>query len=49
MGLNAYFAFSVVGFNGTGVITYREALGAVFMEGFVHTQLSHLNLLTWTF
>lgn len=33
--LNAYFAYSVVGFHGTGKITYREALAAVFLEGFV--------------
>lgn len=33
MGLNAYFAFSVVGFNGTGTIPFRKALAAVFLEG----------------
>lgn len=33
MGLNAYFAFSVVGFNGTGTIPYQKALAAVFLEG----------------
>lgn len=27
------FAYSVVGVDGSGLITYREALGAVFMEG----------------
>ena len=31
----AQFAYSVVGFHGTGFITYREALAAVFMEGYV--------------
>lgn len=37
MGLNAYFAYSVVGFNGSGSlgVTYREALAAVFLEGCV--------------
>jgi AGZA family xanthine/uracil permease-like MFS transporter len=35
MGLNAYFAFSVVGFHGTGAIPYRKALAAVFLEGYV--------------
>lgn len=33
LGLNAYFTYSVVGYNGTGRITYREALAAVFLEG----------------
>ena len=27
------FTFSIVGFHGTGLISYREALAAVFMEG----------------
>jgi adenine/guanine/hypoxanthine permease len=35
MGLNAYFAFSVVGANGSGTIPYRKALAAVFLEGYV--------------
>jgi adenine/guanine/hypoxanthine permease len=38
MGLNAYFAFSVVGFNGTGTVPYRKALAAVFLEGSVTIQ-----------
>ena len=29
------FAYSVVGFHGSGMITYGEALAAVFMEGYV--------------
>lgn len=33
LGLNAYFAYSVVGFHGTGKITYQQALAAVFLEG----------------
>ena len=33
LGLNAYFTYSVVGYNGTGRVTYREALAAVFLEG----------------
>jgi AGZA family xanthine/uracil permease-like MFS transporter len=35
MGLNAYFTYAVVGINGSGRISYREALGAVFLEGSV--------------
>lgn len=31
------FTYSIVGFHGTGSITYREALAAVFMEGYVDT------------
>ena len=27
------FAYAVVGFHGSGIITYREALAAVFLEG----------------
>ena len=27
------FTFAVVGFHGSGIITYREALAAVFLEG----------------
>jgi len=27
------FAYSVVGFHGGGIVTYREALAAVFLEG----------------
>lgn len=29
------FTYSVVGFHGTGIVPYREALAAVFMEGYV--------------
>ncbi|CEI62081.1 unnamed protein product [Fusarium venenatum] len=35
MGLNAYFAFQVVGYNGSGKIPYRVALTAVFLEGLI--------------
>ena len=30
---NYQFAYAVVGFHGSGIITYREALAAVFLEG----------------
>lgn len=33
MGVNAYFAYTVVGYRGTGMISYQEALAAVFIEG----------------
>ncbi|KAG9312542.1 permease family-domain-containing protein [Chiua virens] len=47
MGLNAYFTYSVVGVNGTGFISYREALSAVFLEGWVFLILSLLGLRQW--
>jgi hypothetical protein len=30
---NYQFAYAVVGFHGSGIMTYREALAAVFLEG----------------
>lgn len=35
MGMNAYFTFNLVGFNGTGNISYQGALAAVLLEGIV--------------
>ncbi|KAG6901510.1 hypothetical protein C0995_010979 [Termitomyces sp. Mi166 len=34
LGLNAYFAYSIVGFHGSGMVSYGEALAAVFLEGY---------------
>ncbi|KAG6329725.1 hypothetical protein ID866_9364 [Astraeus odoratus] len=47
MGLNAYFTYSVVGYHGSGMISYREALAAVFLEGWVFFILSLLGLRQW--
>ncbi|KAL1942298.1 hypothetical protein VTO73DRAFT_6362 [Trametes versicolor] len=47
LGLNAYFTYSVVGFHGSGFISYREALAAVFMEGWIFFILSLLGLRQW--
>lgn len=47
MGLNAYFAFSVVGFNGSGTVTYRQALAAVFLEGSVMLASLRIKLITY--
>jgi AGZA family xanthine/uracil permease-like MFS transporter len=47
LGLNAYFAYSVVGFHGSGIISYREALSAVFLEGWIFLFLSLLGLRQW--
>jgi len=45
--VNAYFAFSVVGPDGTGSITYREALAAVFLEGWIFLFLSIFGVRQW--
>ncbi|KAK0205332.1 permease family-domain-containing protein [Desarmillaria ectypa] len=47
LGLNAYFTYSIVGFHGSGVITYREALAAVFLEGWIFLALSLLGIRQW--
>ncbi|KAK0447385.1 permease family-domain-containing protein [Desarmillaria tabescens] len=47
LGLNAYFTYSVVGYHGSGIITYREALAAVFLEGWIFFILSLLGLRQW--
>lgn len=40
MGVNAYFAYTVVGYRGTGLISYQQALAAVFVEGWIFVLLS---------
>ncbi|KAL1653423.1 hypothetical protein SLS61_003932 [Didymella pomorum] len=47
MGLNAYFAYQVVGFHGSGIIPYNLALTAVFIEGFIFIGLSLLGMRQW--
>lgn len=47
LGLNAYLAYSIVGFHGSGPITYQEAMGAVFMEGIIFFILSLFGLRQW--
>ncbi len=47
MGLNAYFAFQVVGYNGSGAIPYRLALTAVFVEGMVFIFLALTGMRQW--
>ncbi|TVY82783.1 putative xanthine/uracil permease [Lachnellula suecica] len=47
MGLNAYFTYQVVGFHGTGPVSYRLALTAVFVEGFIFLFLSLIGLRQW--
>jgi AGZA family xanthine/uracil permease-like MFS transporter len=40
MGMNAYFTYGVVGFRGSGAVSYTNALGAVFVEGIIFMLLS---------
>ena len=47
MGLNAYFTYQVVGFHGQGLVSYRLALTAVFVEGLIFVALSILGLRQW--
>lgn len=47
MGLNAYFAFQVVGVNGSGSIPYRTALTAIFIEGFIFILLALTGMRQW--
>ncbi|KAK7340036.1 hypothetical protein VNO77_20728 [Canavalia gladiata] len=43
MGANAYFAYSVVGFHGSGAVPYRTALTAIFLEGLIFLFISALG------
>ncbi|KAE9578391.1 putative xanthine/uracil permease [Colletotrichum fructicola] len=47
MGLNAYFAYSVVGYHGTGAVPYQVALTAIFIEGFIFFGLALLGMRQW--
>lgn len=44
MGLNAYFAYTVVGYMGTGRVSYEEALAAVFVEGLIFVVISVIGV-----
>ncbi|KAL7614604.1 hypothetical protein Lser_V15G09082 [Lactuca serriola] len=44
MGTNAYFAYTVVGFHGSGNISYESALAAVFIEGMIFLLISAVGL-----
>ncbi|KAF2261975.1 xanthine/uracil permease family protein-like protein [Lojkania enalia] len=47
MGLNAYFAYTVVGYHGSGMVPYEVALTAVFVEGWVFVGLTLLGIRQW--
>lgn len=44
MGANAYFAYNMVGFHGSGAIPYRTALAGVMLEGIVFFVVSAVGL-----
>lgn len=44
MGSNAYFAYTVVGFHGSGNISYQSALAAIFIEGLIFLFISAVGL-----
>ncbi|GMI73231.1 AZA-guanine resistant1 [Hibiscus trionum] len=43
MGTNAYFAYTVVGFHGSGSVSYKNALAAVFIEGLIFLFISAIG------
>ncbi|KAG8159592.1 hypothetical protein KVR01_010229 [Diaporthe batatas] len=47
MGLNAYFAYQVVGIRGKGPVPYSLALTAVFVEGFIFIILALTGMRHW--
>lgn len=46
MGTNAYFAYTVVGYHGSGSVSYQNALAAVFIEGLIFLLISAVGLRT---
>ncbi|KAI9152776.1 hypothetical protein LWI28_001011 [Acer negundo] len=44
MGTNAYFAYTVVGFHGSGSVPYKAALTAIFIEGLIFLLISAVGL-----
>jgi len=47
MGLNAYFTYSVVGFRGTGSVSYQAAVTAVLIDGFIMLFLGIVGARYW--
>lgn len=47
MGLNGYLAYQLVGFNGTGPVSYEVAMTAVFVEGLIFVGLSIFGIRQW--
>ncbi|XP_043703903.1 adenine/guanine permease AZG2 [Telopea speciosissima] len=44
MGVNAYFAYNLVGFHGSGPLTYQTALAVVLLEGCIFLAIAALGL-----
>eukprot|EP00775_Hariotina_reticulata_P011241 gene11241-11390_t len=44
MGINAYFTYQVVGYHGSGSVTYQQALAAVFVEAWIFIFISLVGL-----
>ncbi|KAL1884187.1 hypothetical protein VTK73DRAFT_5323 [Phialemonium thermophilum] len=47
MGLNAFFTYQVVGYQGQGPVSYRLALTAVFVEGWIFVFLAVTGMRLW--
>ncbi|KAI9746544.1 MAG: hypothetical protein M1818_000257 [Claussenomyces sp. TS43310] len=47
MGLNSWFTYQIVGFHGTGPLSYSSALTAVFFEGLAFLAITLLGLRKW--
>ncbi|KAG1223140.1 hypothetical protein G6F35_004850 [Rhizopus arrhizus] len=47
MGLNAYFTYTIVGYHGSGKVSYQTALAAVFIEGIIFFILSLFGVRQW--
>ncbi|KAK4215930.1 ubiquitin carboxyl-terminal hydrolase [Rhypophila decipiens] len=47
MGLNAYFTYQVVGIKGSGSVSYKVALTAIFIEGWIFMFLALTGLRHW--
>lgn len=47
MGLNAYFAYTVVGFHGSGNVPYSVAMTAIFVEGWIFFALALFGMRQW--
>lgn len=47
MGLNAYFTYTIVGYHGSGNVSYETALAAVFIEGVIFFILSMFGIRQW--
>ncbi|KAK1758316.1 permease family-domain-containing protein [Echria macrotheca] len=47
MGLNAYFAYTVVGFHGSHSVPYQVALTSIFVEGWIFFALALFGMRQW--